>query len=127
MNAGPHAAEVLAAARELLAYSADRDAELSARLAARREGYDEGARLAAEQWQAGYAAAVADAKAADRGLVGVLARLGDAEVRRWELRGEARTREKFALPHPSDYRGGPVAWAPGWAPGSGTAPLRGAA
>jgi hypothetical protein len=33
--------------------------------------------------------------------------LAELEVRRWELRGDARTRETFGNPHPDDYTGGP--------------------
>lgn len=31
--------------------------------------------------------------------------LADVEARRWELRGELRTRETFGQPHPADYKG----------------------
>lgn len=31
--------------------------------------------------------------------------LADVEARRWELRGERRTRETFGRPHPADYKG----------------------
>jgi len=35
-----------------------------------------------------------------------------ADELRWSVRGELRTRETFGLPHPADYRGGPVPWLP---------------
>jgi hypothetical protein len=69
--------------------------------------------LAAElaAWRAGYDAGRADERrAADRAWS---ARpplkandgpdLAELEALRWELRGEARTRETFGLPHPGDY------------------------
>jgi hypothetical protein len=77
---------------------------------------------AAEMWRAwaadhaeelraeGYADAIADIKGVQRELVGLARELAGAERWRWTVRGEVRTRERFADPHPADYLGGPVAW-----------------
>jgi hypothetical protein len=120
-------AELAAAARELLAYSDRRDAELAARIAARREGYVAGLAQASAQWQAGYAAAIADIKAVQHGLVDTLGELGELVRRRWHLccipcrrtghrpgcrDCQDRTRATFADPMPGEYEGGPVAWLP---------------
>jgi hypothetical protein len=62
-----------AAAAQLLALSDERDRQLAARLAACRQGYAAGA---AGQFSAGYAAAIADVKAADHAIVGAIRRFG---------------------------------------------------
>jgi hypothetical protein len=81
----------------------------------------------------GYLLAVADIKAAQHGAV----RNAQLERRRWHAccrrcrlnrhrdgcrDCEDRTRETFAAPMSGDYPGGPVAWLPGWVPGSGEPP-----
>jgi hypothetical protein len=55
-------------------------------------------------WSAGYAAAVADIKAAEHALTNHLRGL-PREVERWAVRGEPRTRAEFGKPHPGDYPG----------------------
>jgi hypothetical protein len=131
------AAELLAAAREVIAASDRLDGQLAARLAAHAEGYRLGAGQAAGQWQAGYAAAIAAEKAVQHELVDALGELAEIRRRRWHLcclpcrraghrpgcrDCQDRTRETFADPLEGEYFGGPVAWLPGWVPGSGEAP-----
>ncbi len=58
---------------DLLSLSHERDVQLELRHRAYREGYMEGS---AEQWSAGYAAAVADMKAVQRDLVAAVDRAG---------------------------------------------------
>jgi flagellar biosynthesis/type III secretory pathway protein FliH len=102
-------------ARELLAYSDTRDAELAGRQAARADSYRVGY---AEGEQAGRRAALESIAESQRQIHAELAGLPSRpayaalERVRWELRGEVRTRTSFAGPHPGDYLGGPVAWAP---------------
>jgi hypothetical protein len=55
-------------------------------------------------WSEGYAAAIADVKAAQHALVNHL-RGGVTEAQRWTVRGEARTRATFGQPHKDDYPG----------------------
>jgi hypothetical protein len=53
-------------------------------------------------WREGYEAALSDA------VVESLLRIfpdAEPETRRWELRGEPRTRSSFAQPHPEDFTG----------------------
>lgn len=122
---------------DLLAESDRRDVELAARLAAWREGFAVGAAQAEKRWQAGYVAACADVKATEHELVNRFGELAEILRRRWHLccvpcrRGghrprcrdcEDRTQSTFAAPMPGDYLGGPVAWLPGRAPGSGKPP-----
>jgi hypothetical protein len=53
----------------------------------------------------GYAAAIADVKAAEHGLVAIFRDVAETEARRWTLRGEPRTRATFGQPHKDDYPG----------------------
>ena len=129
-------AALLAAARELLAASDRLDGQLAARLAAHAEGYRRGLAEAERARAEGYVEAIADIKAAQHGIVDVLRRSVPAAsqwrvcclpCRRAGCRAgcrdcQDRTRETFADPLPGDYLGGPVAWLPGWVPGSGAAP-----
>lgn len=144
---GPAAAElaeVAELARQVLAMSDARDAELGARMQAYRKGYAVGLAQAEAQRRAGYLAAIADMKRSEAELVALYREYADAYEARWHLccprcrRGghragcrdcQDRTRETFAGPMAGEYQGGPVAWLPGWAPGSGTPPeaMRGAA
>jgi hypothetical protein len=70
-------------------------------LAMWKDGYRVGA---AGQFEAGYAAAVADVKAAEHGLADHLRGL-PAESVRWAVRGEPRIRVTFGRPHGDDYPG----------------------
>ena len=87
---------------ELLGVSDERDVQLQRLLDAERAAY-----------MAGYAHGRADeAREADRAWaarppqpVRVGESLAALEARRWELRGEPRTRETFGRPHLADYRG----------------------
>jgi hypothetical protein len=73
------------------------------------------ARLGAEYligWKLGYAAgSAAERLEADQAWSALPRRrlpyapLADVEAKRWELRGEQRTRETFGQPHPADYKG----------------------
>lgn len=100
---------------ELLDRSDERDVQLTLRHADYHRGFLDGVR---DEWSRGYAAAVADVKAADHGIVGEL----QLELRRWHVccgpcrraghqdgcaRCEDRTRATFGSPHPDDYRGRP--------------------
>jgi hypothetical protein len=117
------AAELTAAARELIAASDRLDGQLAVRLAAHAEGYRLGAEQAAGQWQAGHAAAI---KGVQHELVDALGELAAVQARRWHLccppcrrgghRGgcrdcQDRTRETFGEPFAGEYPGGPVDWA----------------
>jgi hypothetical protein len=82
----------------LLALSDERDAWLRRLLAAYREGYAHGRE---DGYQAGYVTGILARKHADRDVYEGL----QLEARRWELRGEQRTRATFGLPHPDDYPG----------------------
>jgi hypothetical protein len=53
----------------------------------------------------GYAQCALEIQAAEHGIVAVLTAQADIERRRWRLRGEPRTRETFARPHPDDFTG----------------------
>lgn len=89
----------------LLAWSDVRDAEQAARLAATREAYHAGLAAGLER---GHRETLENLAAAERRALGGLVRLADRpdvaemERRRWSLRGEPRTRETFADPHPGD-------------------------
>ena len=96
---------------DLLAISAERDAQLELRHRAYREGFADGAR---DQYSAGYAAAITDVKSAEHDLVGALRQ--DQHpwhvcCRRCRLGGhqngcgrcEDRTRQTFGARHPDDY------------------------
>jgi hypothetical protein len=87
---------------EIRSISDERDRQLALRLDAWREGYDAGA---AGQFEAGYAAAIADVKAAQHGLYNHLRRCRETEDGRWIVRGQQRTRKTFGNPHPADYPG----------------------
>jgi hypothetical protein len=80
----------------------DPDAEIRYRRALAQE-----AALAEREraWAEGYAAAVADVKAAQHALYNHLRGLAEIEARRWTVRGEPRTRATFGQPHKDDYPG----------------------
>ena len=68
---------------------------LDAELAAERRGYERGI-------GDGYAQCAAEVKAAEHAIAtGIRRACGPDD--RWQLRGEPRTRETFAEPHPDDY------------------------
>lgn len=117
---------LILAARELFEYSDRQDGHLAARLAAHAEGYRLGADQAAGQWQAGYAAAIADIKAAEHGLVAALGEVAEVQRHRWHLcclpcrraghrtgcdACQDRTRETFGELLEGEYLGGPARWA----------------
>jgi hypothetical protein len=91
---------------DLLALSGERDVQLGLRLRAYRDG-----------WKAGHMTGTGDgrqAEAAERDAEwNAIARPAarghpahaEFERQRWALRGERRTRETFAGPHPGDYPG----------------------
>jgi hypothetical protein len=82
----------------LLVLSDERDVWLRRLLAAYHEGY---ARGREDGYQAGYVTGVLARKHADRDVYEGL----QLEARRWELRGEQRTRATFGRPHPDDHQG----------------------
>jgi len=56
-------------------------------------------------WQCGYSACVRDMDEAGIALYKHLAGQAELEARRWSVRGERRTRQSFADPHPHDFQG----------------------
>jgi hypothetical protein len=90
---------------DLLDLSDERDRELRWRLQAWRDGWRSGH---ADGYEAGRLDAVKDMKRIQHDLAGVADDLGRSiqiEELRWWLRGQARTRQTFADPHPGDYPG----------------------
>lgn len=90
----------------LLVLSDDRDKQLHRLLEAERAAYAAGyadgrsdERIEADQ---AWAARPAQRTRQGDALADALA---DVEARRWELRGEQRTRDTFGRPHPADYTG----------------------
>lgn len=83
---------------DLLELSDERDMHLRRLLAGHREAYQRGY---AEGYAAGWLDCVADIKRAQQQLVRVFR---DGAVR-WVVRGQVRTRQTFADPHPADYLG----------------------
>jgi hypothetical protein len=83
---------------DLLAMSAERDRQLRLRNEAWLDGYAAGA---VGQFDAGYAAAIADVKAAQHALYNHLRGGRELEERRWGPGGRAH----FADPRPGDYPG----------------------
>ena len=94
----------LAECISLLDYSDELDRQLRLRLSAYRQGYAAAEAAHADDYDLGYADGVMARKRAGIRLYEVL----QLEQRRWELRGEKRTRRTFGLPHKDDYqpRGG---------------------
>ena len=82
----------------LLEYSDLLDGQLRQRLAAYRQGHEDGREVG---YDAGYEDGIAERKRAQQDIVAAL----KVHARRWELRGEPRARETFGKPHPGDYQG----------------------
>lgn len=82
----------------LLDYSDELDKQLRLRLAAFREGYAAAEARHADDYDRGYVDGVLARKRTGIRLYEEI-RL---EQRRWELRGEKRTRQTFGQPHPDD-------------------------
>lgn len=82
----------------LLEHSDAMDAQLRLRLAAFREGYAAGHQAGYDR---GYDDGIMERKRTQQDMLDQL----KVHARRWELRGEPRARETFALPHPGDYPG----------------------
>lgn len=78
------------------------DRLLRLRLAAWREGYAAAELAHADDYDRGFHDGRMAVKRAQHDAVD----LCELEGRRWELRGEPRTRQTFGLPHPDDYQGG---------------------
>ena len=91
-----------AAVAELIDLSDYLDAQLRLRLSAYCEGYAAGERAHADDYDLGHRDGTMALKAAQHQAHG----LTELDATRWALRGEARTRETFADPHPDDYMGG---------------------
>ena len=81
------------------------DAELRLRLAAYREGWRAAEQAHAGDYSRGYADGLTRRKHAEHEAVEAL-RL---YLRRWELRGQGRTRRTFGDPHPDDCGPGEAA------------------
>lgn len=86
----------------LIEYSDELDKQLRLRLAAFREGYAAGESAHADDYERGFADGVLSLKRAQHDAY----RLVDLDAKRWELRGEKRSRTSFSQPHPGDYPGG---------------------
>jgi hypothetical protein len=80
--------------------------EMAVRRAAWQDGFDVG-------FDAGRAAEAFARDQAWREMAEPVARCGRLLARRWELRGEPRTRATFSQPHPGDYLGASRARAHG--------------
>lgn len=85
-------------------------AEIRYRCQLGRDEYDRGRSAGIEEGRRAYAAEEAEQRRQAAGLVRALTVQGDVERRRWELRGEPRTRETFGQAHPDDFPGGDAAW-----------------
>src|SRR5712664_2396009 len=89
------------AAGQLLDLSDERDRQLQLRLDAWRSGWRACETAHADDYDQGYADGLAGRKRRQHDAVAAL----QLYRRRWELRGEARTRQTFADPHPADFKG----------------------
>jgi hypothetical protein len=89
------------AVAELIKLSDVLDVQLRLRLDAFREGWHAAEVAHAGDYERGFADGVMSVKHAQHDAH----RLVDLDARRWELRGEKRTRETFSQPHPDDYLG----------------------
>jgi flagellar biosynthesis chaperone FliJ len=85
---------------EILSLSDERDQWLRRLDNAWRAGMAHGEAIHAQDYDNGYAAAIADVKRTEQALYRVLR---SARVR-WVVRGQERTRLTFAQPHPRDYK-----------------------
>jgi hypothetical protein len=85
----------------LLELSDERDQWHDLILAAYRDGYRVAEGAHAGDYGRGYADGVLDRKHAQHDLV----EAATVYSRRWELRGEPRTRKTFGQPHPEDFTG----------------------
>jgi hypothetical protein len=68
--------------------------------------YDSGTRMARDVRRARAKAAARSAIAAAWSLAGAAPEPGGVPEARWSLRGEPRSRQRFADPHPADFTGG---------------------
>lgn len=87
--------------KALLELSDERDASLRRRLAAFREGYHAAELAHAADYSIGYVDGLLRRKHLEHDAVDA----AKLYARRWELRGEPRTRETFSQPHPDDFTG----------------------
>ncbi len=88
----------------VLERSDERDRYTQRIIDAWRDGYAAAEAAHADDYEAGFADGAMALKAAQHDAC----RLAELEARRWSLRGEPRTRQSFAQPHPADYQGGPL-------------------
>ncbi len=88
----------------ILERSDERDRYSQRILDAWRDGFAAGERAHADDYEAGFADGATALKNAQHDAH----RLAELEARRWSLRGEPRTPQSFAQPHPADYQGGPL-------------------
>jgi hypothetical protein len=72
-------------------------------LAAWRDGRASRDRDVADAYERGYVDGIGAVKRIEHGLVGAFRVL--APEARWTVRGQARTRRTFGMPHPRDFRG----------------------
>jgi hypothetical protein len=104
----PGATEPVTARARLAALIGESDRRSSAlgqRLAAWAEGYERGFDAGSE---VGYGAAAHQEAQQRRETAGLVAEITGIQRARWSLRGQHRTRQTFAAPHPDDYEGGTV-------------------
>lgn len=69
-----------------------------------RAGMAHGEAIHAQDYDRGYADAIASIKRTEQQIIRALRN----HQTLWVVRGQKRTRETFAQPHPRDYAGGPV-------------------
>ncbi len=87
--------------RDVLQVSDQMDTQLRLRLAAWSEGFAVGELAHADDYERGFLDGCMAVKRAQHDAV----RLVSDDALRWTVRGERRTRQTFARPHPDDFRG----------------------
>jgi hypothetical protein len=90
-----------AARARWLALSDERDRQLEYRQQAWRDGWRACGIAHADDYEQGYADGLARRKRREHETVAAL----QLYLRRWELRGERRTRRTFGDPNPDDFQG----------------------
>lgn len=87
--------------RALLELSDERDAWLRRIRDSWHEGFAAAEAVHASDYDRGYADALADIKGIEHGIVRAIRKYQT----QWVVRGQDRTRQTFARPHPADYPG----------------------
>jgi hypothetical protein len=94
----------VSAVTELIERIEERDRQIRLRHEYWRDGFAAADRLHADDYERGYAAAIADIKRSEHELFKAEEKLAT----KWIVRGQLRTRQTFDKPHPTDYQGGPL-------------------